>query len=122
MQKLTARDGAAEDRFGNSVAISGNNLVIGSAYDSTPTELNPARHTSLPTLGAGSNNRSSLRPTARSRTTLADQSRSAAMWWQWEPAATTSARKPVKDRLMSSLLPPALLRSHRSVCTTAWLA
>ena len=40
MQKLTARDGAADDRFGNSVAISENNLVIGSSYESTLTELN----------------------------------------------------------------------------------
>jgi Ni,Fe-hydrogenase III small subunit len=32
-QKLTAFDGAADDRFGNSVSISGDYLVVGSYYD-----------------------------------------------------------------------------------------
>ncbi|MEO6391405.1 MAG: FG-GAP-like repeat-containing protein [Pyrinomonadaceae bacterium] len=32
-QKLTANGGAAQDRFGNSVAISGNNIVVGTAED-----------------------------------------------------------------------------------------
>ncbi len=36
-QKLVANDGAAEDRFGSSVAISGDTLVAGAPYDTTGT-------------------------------------------------------------------------------------
>ena len=37
IQKISASDGAADDRFGNSVAISDNNIVVGSEYDATTT-------------------------------------------------------------------------------------
>lgn len=36
-QKLISNDGGAEDRFGQSVAISGDTIVIGAPYDSTGT-------------------------------------------------------------------------------------
>lgn len=36
-QKLTSNDGGAEDRFGHSVAISGDTIVIGAPYDSAGT-------------------------------------------------------------------------------------
>jgi hypothetical protein len=36
-QKLTAFDGASEDRFGHSVAINGDTLVVGAPYDTTGT-------------------------------------------------------------------------------------
>jgi uncharacterized protein (TIGR03437 family) len=39
-QKLTANDGAAEDRFGASVAISGGAIVIGAPFDKTGTNVN----------------------------------------------------------------------------------
>ena len=43
-QKLTASDGAASDRFGGSVAISGDTAIVGAFADDTPV-LMQARHT-----------------------------------------------------------------------------
>jgi len=33
IRKLTASDGVAEDRFGTSVNISGNNIIVGAPYN-----------------------------------------------------------------------------------------
>jgi hypothetical protein len=37
---LTASDGAESDRFGYSVALSGDNAVVGAPYDDTPAGFN----------------------------------------------------------------------------------
>ena len=43
IHKLTASDGAAGDRFGNPVAISGNTAVIGAAFDDDDGDSSGAR-------------------------------------------------------------------------------
>ena len=83
--RLSALDGAAGDRFGAAVALSGDTLVVGAYSDDLGANEDKVRLTSSRAMGRpGRSNRNSPPATARRMIASAPRSRSAATRWRSE--------------------------------------